>query len=739
VTRTSPPQVSFGSGEIDPLLHRRFDYQRFQTGLAVCKGFLPLAQGGFTRAPGTLHRGATPGNAEGVLLPFTFAVNDAVVLEFTNLRMRVWRYGQLVQSGGSPYELTTPYPLASLSRLQWVQSADVIYLADGLRPIQVLSRFALDNWTITALDPPTGPFRVQNLDKSKTIQASATTGTITLTASVATFAPNHVGSLMELKPLNNTAVGVWRSNETVAVGDLRRVGGRTYENVIASGVTGNNPPIHEEGVAITDNFTRWRFVSTDIGIVRITGYTSPTVVTATVVQTLPLAVVTDPTYRWSEGAWSARYGYPSSIEIFDQRLCAAATPTEPRTIWFSTAGDFSDFAPGAEADSSFAYSIAGDNTVNRILHLRRGATGLHILALGEEYSTRSDNRGQVIGPTTTVFNSNSAFGSHTSRPIAPGGNPMFISRDRRRLIMMNYSFEADANRPVILSRASQHLGNDLFEQVVWQSSPEPMAWIRRASGDLAVMIFDAAEEVLGWATVPLAGGHCESLAVTPNADGTADDVMMIVRRTVNGATVRFVETMTPIFGLLSGTQPISEACHFFAALDVTPPVPTASFTVPHLIGQQVYAWTEVGQFGPISVPPDGIIALPSAAAHAFIGLFDDTHFAETLDVQAAAADGNTMGRRKRLHAQFGIGLHNTAQGLIQVVERDFAQAERVGDKRRIVPQPVAATLGQAAWSGVHQVPEPSGHASELAIRFFPFGGAPMTVTALIPIVQEAGR
>jgi hypothetical protein len=739
MTRTSPPQVSFGSGEIDPLLHRRFDYQRFQTGLAVCKGFLPLAQGGFTRAPGTLHRGSTRANAEGVLLPFTFAVNDAVVLEFTDLRMRVWRYGELVQSGGSPYELVTPYPLASLSRLQWVQSADVIYLADGLRPIQKLSRFALDSWTITAFDPPNGPFRVQNLDKTKTIQASATTGSITLTASVATFEPNHVGSLMELKLTDNLAVDVWRSNETLPINTPRRVGRNVYITRGGASVTGSSPPTHEEGTWRADGGTIWEFVSTDTGIVRITGYTSPTSVTATVVQTVPGACVLSPTYRWSEGAWSTRYGYPSSIEIYDQRLCAAATPDEPRTIWFSTAGDFENFAPGVEADSSFVYSIAGDNTVNRILNLRRGATGLHILALGEEYSTRSDTRGQVIGPTTTVFNSNSAFGSHTARPIAPGGNPMFITRDRRRLIMMNYSFEADANRPVILSRASQHLGNALFDQIVWQASPEPMAWIRRATGDLAVMIFDAAEEVLGWATVPLAGGFCESLAVTPNADGTADEVMMIVRRTVNGATVRFVETMTPIFGLLSGTQPISQACHFFAALDVTPPSPTDTFTVPHLIGKSVYAWTDVGQFGPITVPADGVISFPSLAGHAFIGLFDDTHFAETLDVQAAAADGNTMGRKKRLHAQFGIGLHNTAQALIQVVERDFAQAERVGDLRRIVPQPVAATLGQTAWSGVHQVPEPSGHASELAIRFFPFGGAPMTVTALIPIVQEAGR
>lgn len=738
MTRTSPPQVSFASGEIDPLLHRRFDYQRFQSGLAKCRGFLPLAQGGFTRAPGTLRNGNTLGNAQGVLLPFTFAVNDAVTLEFTHLKMRVWRYGELVMSGPSPYELTTPYPLASLASLQWVQSADVIYLADGQRPIQILSRFALNNWTIADFKPDTGPFRVQNLDKAVTVQASAATGTVTLTASAALFAANHIGGLFELKPTDNTAVPLWTSNEGLSVGALRRYGRNVYQ-LTAGSNAGTNPPIHEEGEAAVDNSTRWLFLSDDTGVLRITAVASGTSATATVLKRLPNAVVSSPTYRWSEGAWSDRYGYPSALEIFDQRLVAAATPIEPRTIWFSTAGDFSDFSPGIEADSSFAYAIAGDNTVNRILNLRRGATGLHIFALGEEYSTRSDSKGQVIGPTTAFFSTNSSFGSHTARPVAPGGNPMFISRDRRRVVMMNYSFEVDANRPVILSRASQHLGSDPFEQIVWQASPEPMAWVRRASGDVAVMIYDAAEEVLGWATVPLAGGICEALAVTPSVDGSADQVMMIVRRTINAETVRFVETMTPIFGLLNGTQPISEACHFFAATQFAPEDPTDSFDLPHLAGETVYAWTDVGEFGPLVVPSEEPLRLPVPVSHAFIGLFDDTHFVETLDVQAAAADGNTMGRAKRLHAKFGVGLHNTAQGYIQVVERDFAQAERLGDKRTLVPRPVAATLTEAAWSGVVQIPEPSGHATELALRFYPYSGAPMTVTAVVPTVQEAGR
>ncbi len=739
MTRTSPPQVAFSSGEIDPLLHRRFDYQRFQTGMATCRGFLPLPQGGFTRAPGTLQRGNTKGDAAGVLVPFVFAADDAVTLEFTPLCMRVWRYGALVMVGDVPYELVTPYDAASLPRLQWVQSADVIYIVDGLQPMQRLARLALDNWTIAAQVFNTGPFRTQNLNKALTVTASAATGTITLTASAALFAANHVGSLMRLKPTDNTAVPLWTSNEggLTAGTTQRRYDGKVYLLVTGTNA-GPNPPIQEEGDLRVDNSTVWRFVSDDVGVVRITAVASGTSATAVVLRTVPKGCTGVATYRWSEGAWSARYGHPGALELYDQRLAAAATPTEPRTVWFSAVGDFADFADGVEADEPFAYAIAGDGSVNRILNLKRGRTGLHIFALGEEYSTRSDSRQQAIGPTSIAFGLDSAIGASPARPIAPDGNPIFISRDRRRVTQIAYSFEADANRAVALSLAAQHLGAAFFEQIVWQGSPQPIAWLRRATGDLAAMIYDAAEEVLGWATVPVAGGFVESLAVSPDPTGAADILTMIVRRVIGSATVRFVEELAVTYGLLTGATPVAQACHLFAARTFVPGVPAAGFAVPHLAGQQVLAWTDEGEFGPLTVAPGGEVVLPAAVGIATIGLFDATHEAQTLDITAQAADGSTIGRHKRLHSGAGIGVHRTAQGFVQVVETEVPAAPRTGSRQSLIRRAVAASLTEAT-SGVVAIDLPSGHAREIALRFTPSGGAPMTITAVVPIVQEAGR
>lgn len=738
MTRVPPPQVAFSSGELSPLLHRRADYQRYQTGMRACRGFIPLRQGGCTRAPGTIHRGTTLNNLTARLVEFEFAENDALTLEFTDLKMRVWRYGQLVMSGPTPYELTTPFPASSLPLLSWFQTADVIWITDGLRPIQKLSRFALSNWTIAAANFNTGPFRVQNLDPAKTVQASAASGSVTLTANHALFSAAMIGSLIRLKPVNNL-VPLWTGNTGVIVGQKMRNAGRSYQ-LIAGANTGVNPPTHSEGDATVSlsPLVTWRALDDGAGVAKITAVASGTSATATVLKLLPDDVVTSATYRWEEGAWSPKYGYPSLLAEYEQRLVSAASPGEPRSLWFSTAGAYEDFTPDVEADSAFSYSIAGQSSVNRIVWLQRGKTGLHIGALGEEYSTRSSDRGQAIGPTTTVFGLDSSLGSRPGiRPIAPDGRPIFVSRDARRVFEIAYSFQEDANQSTELSLPSDHLGDDGFAEIAWQSAPLRMAWIRRGNGELAAMIHEPSQEVLGWAPYSLAGGFVESMSVSADAAGTYDVLTLVVRRVVNGATVRAIEEVALPYGVLPGAQPIHDAVHLFAASVFTPGAAQSVFAMPHLVGEEVIAWTDGGQFGPLTVDPAGNVTLPVAVTKAVIGLFDDTHAAETLDLLGQAPDGSTMGRQRRLSPPFKVGLHRTAAGTVAAVEREITRPDRIGQTTALIPRAVAADL-TAAYSGIVTLPVTSGHAAELSLRFRPDGGAPMTITAIVPSITEAG-
>jgi len=80
------------------------------------------------------------------------------------------------------YEIATPYLTADLFELKFEQSADVLYVVHPDYETRKLSRLANAIWSLEAYATETGPFRDQNTDTNAKIAASATTGSVTLTA-----------------------------------------------------------------------------------------------------------------------------------------------------------------------------------------------------------------------------------------------------------------------------------------------------------------------------------------------------------------------------------------------------------------------------------------------------------------------------------------------------------------------------------------------------------------------------
>jgi hypothetical protein len=728
MTRTSPPQVSFAAGEIDPLLHGRFDYQRFQTGLAKCHGFLPLPQGGAMRAPGSTWLGVPASTEACLLVPFQFAADDSVQLEFTPGLMRVWRYGVLVHKPdlSGPYTLATPFAAEDLATLRWVQSADVIYLADGTHPIQRLARLALNNWTLAPQTFEAGPFRVQNLDKDKTMDVSGFTGAITVTSYFPFFTTAHVGTRLMISPVD-VDVPLLTSNTAINPGDLRRVDNNVYRMVSAAPIDSKEGrPIHKEGVQDYGFNTLWEFVCDDVGILIIDSVISDTEATATVLRSLHPSLVNAPSYRWSEQAWSAIYGYPSSLEIFDQRFVAAGTPSEPRTVWFSTVGAYADFTPSVEPDGAFAYTIAGTTSQNRITGLKTGRAGLHIFALSETYSTRSETRNQVIGPTTAVFGLDGTTGAQAGAIIAPNGSPIFITRDGKKLYLIEFDLQIDGNRELNLSRASQHLGAAGFAKVVWQATPEPRAWILTKQGTLAVLIFDQSEEILGWSTHSVAGRVID-IAVTQNADGTEDELWLVVDRAdqTGGWTI----------------ERLDYSHYLFAAKVAEADVPFSTVTAPWLAGNtvSVFAAGDLLVDEDDTMPESGVFDLQTNTLRAVIGLADLSHEFQTLDIQAAAPDGSTIGRSKRLTGDVGIILHETRAGLIEAIETLEPRRTAPPAKAISILEPGIDEGLPAPFTGVSKLKLFTGQARRVQLRVRPVRNNPLTVLGLVPTIQEGGQ
>jgi hypothetical protein len=148
----SVKQLSFSGGEVSPSLYARVDQVKYQTGLRTCLNFMVMRHGGVANRPGTEFIEEVKTSAKKVrLIPFIFNADQTYVLEFGDLYMRVIRNGAQVESGGSPYEIVTPYAETDLSTLQYVQSADTITITHPSYAQRELTRTAHDNWTLSAI------------------------------------------------------------------------------------------------------------------------------------------------------------------------------------------------------------------------------------------------------------------------------------------------------------------------------------------------------------------------------------------------------------------------------------------------------------------------------------------------------------------------------------------------------------------------------------------------------------
>ncbi len=732
--RSAPPKFSFSAGETSPLLDGRPDYQRHQQGAAKCCGFIPLRQGGATRAPGTFYLGETASSDEARLIPFEFAENDAAVLEFTVNGMRVWRYGALVMNGGAPYVLAHGMTLAEIEAMQWSQSADVIYIATGTRPIRSLKRFALDNWEIVDTEFFNGPFMSENLDDDIVITASDDRNNITLTSTEDVFVDGHVGGLFFLREVDSNTP-TWVGNTDYNEDDQVVHGGNVYA-CRSTGTTdaGPNPPLHTSGVVLSGvGKVRWRYQSSTFGVVRITARTDARNVSATVLRRLPPGLVSDGTARWAEGAWSAKNGYPAAISEHDQRLYAAATPTSPRTFWASALGGFLDMEPTALPDSAFAYAIGGSMGRNAIRWLADTDKGLVAGALGEEIAILPAVTGEALSIDNIQVKPQSTIGSAKTRPISPRGAPIFISRDRRRLFEMRYDLTQEKRRPIELSLPSDHLGADQFRNIVWQSSPIQIAWITRDSGDLAIMVSETEEDVLGWAPLPVANGEVISVCVTPSADGSSDVVTAAVRRTINSTSKVYVEQFEDIYTMLFGNISLSEINHLYSAVRFTSEVDVDVIDgFAHLDGERVQVWTPEGNAGEFEVAGGGV-KIGFEVREAIVGLFDNSHVLRTHDVAPFISEGSSDGRQKSIKA-FAARVHRTSS--LSARSLMFEGGEQLADPPPIdLARRKIGKIGVGDKNGVLRCEGPSGHASEVAVEFRPLGGAPATLLSLTPVAD----
>jgi hypothetical protein len=188
-----PLKTSFTAGELTPHLYGRVDLNQYNLGARQMKNFFCHAHGGVSNRPGTLFICECPQPQGGIaeihrLIPFQFSTEQGYILEFSHELIRVIKDGVLVEDGGAPVEIISPYYGNHLAEIDYAQSADVLFLVHRYHPPMKLSRTSDVDWTLEAVEFIDGPYLSrQPGDEQIALTPSGALGEVTLTASADFF------------------------------------------------------------------------------------------------------------------------------------------------------------------------------------------------------------------------------------------------------------------------------------------------------------------------------------------------------------------------------------------------------------------------------------------------------------------------------------------------------------------------------------------------------------------------
>ena len=641
-------QTNFTAGELSPRLVGRTDLAKYANGLAEQQNFLTQKHGGLMRRSGCRFVAEVKDSSKATrLIDFTFSVNQTYAIELGDLYMRFYRNkgrlqhgflhtvtggtwtssvatitvtpnlvdiavgdeisvrnivssgtnttdryngvfivtaipainqisyaltvdpgswvsgGTVVETTGTiPTEIVSPYAQADLALVKLIQSADVMWLTHPKYQPRTLRRLAgadsdSDVWRIAAFDTRDGPYMGINSVAAATISmTSAAAGAMsTVSASVAAKAEINGGRGFEATDVGRLMT--WRIVDTWSWGTITTV-------------------THPRSAIVTMK-TATAAASTDV---------------------------------WRMGSWSTTTGFPRCATLHKSRLWFAATNTEPQTHWGSGVGVFDSYedftrqgtTEGDVLDDHAIFYTIDDDRVNTIFWLASEARGLAIFT----------NGGGFIGAATDPFDPITPLTYTVSRQITDGvaeqASPqqasaviLFVKSGERKLLEFVFRFEADRYVAPDLTLLSEHISIGGIKETAFQSEPDNVVWAVRQDGTLLGLTYERPEDVVGWHRHVVGGtlaGEARPLveSITVIRDGADDLLWLIAKRTINGATKRYVEFMEPLF---PDDAPMEDAFYVDSGLTLfssvaisnatktTPVVVTTAISHPFSNGQRI--------------------------------------------------------------------------------------------------------------------------------------------------------
>lgn len=669
-------QRSFTSGELSPSLQSRADLDKYRSGLNLCENMFIRSQGGVYSRPGMRYIGALSDQTKQArLIPFSFNTSQTYMLVFEHLKMRVIKAGGYVlkpaatitgitqanpavvttsaahtfangetitpsgvvgmtqvngnayvignvtsntfelngidstgftayASGGSaqsnaPYELTTPYTESDLSRLAYTQSADVMTIVHPSFDVRNLSRLADDNWTLA------------------TVNYASTVTAPTISSVVA----------------GGTGAGTYSKQYEYVVTAIDTDG---IESLASSSVLITTPSLSQTAY----NRITWGSI---VGAVSYRVYKDPSAntgiygwigdSTSLTFDDFNIAPITSDAPPEDRQPFAGADNKPAVVTYFQQRQMFANTNNEPQAMFTTQTADFNSFRRSnpARDDDAITLTIAAQE-VNEIRHLI-SLDSLILLTSGGEWIA-SEGQDKVLTPSTIGVRPQSYNGSSWVKPVIINSTALYLQEKNARIRDLGYEFSTDKYTGNDLSIMAEHLFESVtITEMAYADEPYGILWCVRSDGVMIGLTYQREHKVWGWHrhTTKTAAGASQFESVATISEDGRDATYVIVKRTIDGSTKRYVERIEKrelvnaedAFCVDSGLSYAGSAATSFSGLD-------------HLEGEEVAILAD-GNVVKGKTVSSGTITLDIAAAKVHIGLAY-TPVIELLDMDAPSSE-----------------------------------------------------------------------------------------------------
>lgn len=275
---------------------------------------------------------------------------------------------------------------------------------------------------------------------------------------------------------------------------------------------------------------------------------------------------------------------PRAVTHFEGRRGFGGSDSARQDVWFTRSN--------TESDLTYGIPLKATDRIQRRLKASSSCTIRHLLSSAGQLLALTDtcvircspSNTDALTPDSFVAREQSSVGASSAQPVTMANAGLFAGIDGHVYAVGFQNEEGGFVTVDQCERATHLFDGGSVVQMARQTAPFPFCWVIGPDGMARVLTFVPRQQVNAWHRQTAGNGLIESACVC--REGAEERVYMIVNRTINGQTKRYIERTAPM-------TPVDWADSVFVDCAVTLTGAMSSVTgAGHLEGQTVQVFVD---------------------------------------------------------------------------------------------------------------------------------------------------